>query len=431
MPVSTYTGYVDTTEDALLIFEACRLNVLPRRTRRLAESERKYVESGSVFVWDETESGIRRWTDGRRWSPSRVSGCFLVYSELESKLSTLTTDVPLEDGLIKKSLSLYTTENDKLHLVCYYRKSDLPRLQMPSDDPALSHIQISHSLYPAVIPSMLHTLPVRQTQTMSGSSGGKRRSSVTLATLPVNVRHAISMQQVQRRLTVGNNESVAETRLMDHSDRPLIHSMASAGLPPDPQQHMVHPQFSPTSAISSRRGSVRTMPDNTGNLRTSILQGVGNQGLAASRISTTGTVDADEQPLSALSLGQPTSKMQHAASSSFRSLSHPFLLDNSDLPPITGSSTAPGSRRNTMYSSEKNQQVPEGNSEQFKLPPISELLTIANRQPNSLVSAMSPHQGGGTRSEKARMRYAEQPWSRRPQAAATADVFGLSGYSIG
>ncbi|KAJ1720511.1 Gluconate transport-inducing protein [Coemansia erecta] len=213
MSVSTYIGYIDTTEDALLVFEACRINILSRRTRRLAESERKYVESGSVFVWDETESGIRRWTDGRRWSPSRVSGCFLVYSELESKVSPLTTDVPLENGLIKKSLSLYTTENDKLHLVCYYRKSDLSRLRSPSSDPALCNIQVSRSLYPAVIPSMLQTLPVRQTQTMSGSGGsggGKRRSSVTLATLPVNIRHAISMQQVQRRQTVGNNEPLPQ-----------------------------------------------------------------------------------------------------------------------------------------------------------------------------------------------------------------------------
>ncbi|KAI2474456.1 cAMP-independent regulatory protein pac2, partial [Pyrenophora tritici-repentis] len=30
-------------------------------------------QSGSVFVWDEREAGMRRWTDGKSWSASRVS----------------------------------------------------------------------------------------------------------------------------------------------------------------------------------------------------------------------------------------------------------------------------------------------------------------------------------------------------------------------
>ncbi|KAJ1855014.1 Gluconate transport-inducing protein [Coemansia sp. RSA 2703] len=426
MTVSTYTGYIDTTEDALLVFEACRLNILSRRTRRLAESERKYVESGSVFVWDETESGIRRWTDGRRWSPSRVSGCFLVYSELESKISSLITDVPLENGLIKKSLSLYTTENDKLHLVCYYRKSDLSKLQTPSNDPTLCHIQVSRSLYPAVIPSMLQTLPVRQTQTMSGSSSGNRRSSITLATLPVNIRQAISMQQVQRRLTLGNDVSATGIGPMDYSDQPLIHSVSSACLPSDPQ-------LSTTSAAASRRGSLRAVADSKSDLRTLTLQNVNNQALAASHLSPTDGMDTDDQPLSALSPGKMTSNMQKSATSSFRSLSHPFLLDNSDVRPIAGFSTAPGSRRNTIFSADKNHRDSGYHTEQFKLPPISELITIADRQPHSLASATtSLHQGGDTRSEKARIRYSDQPWNRRAQAATATDGLGLglSGYSI-
>jgi hypothetical protein len=36
------------------------------------------VQSGSVFVYDEQESGIKRWTDGHSWSPSRILANFLV-----------------------------------------------------------------------------------------------------------------------------------------------------------------------------------------------------------------------------------------------------------------------------------------------------------------------------------------------------------------
>jgi hypothetical protein len=41
-------------------------------------SERRMITSGSVFVFDEDESGIKRWTDGFFWSPSRILGNFLV-----------------------------------------------------------------------------------------------------------------------------------------------------------------------------------------------------------------------------------------------------------------------------------------------------------------------------------------------------------------
>ena len=39
------------------------------------------VQSGAVFVFDEHESGIKRWTDGLVWSPSRILGNFLVSHE--------------------------------------------------------------------------------------------------------------------------------------------------------------------------------------------------------------------------------------------------------------------------------------------------------------------------------------------------------------
>lgn len=36
------------------------------------------VKSGAVFIFATEESGIKRWTEGLAWSPSRIDGNFLV-----------------------------------------------------------------------------------------------------------------------------------------------------------------------------------------------------------------------------------------------------------------------------------------------------------------------------------------------------------------
>ena len=46
------------------------------------QSERESIQSGAVFIFSEQDSGMRRWTDGMRWSKSRVEGQFLVYRRL-------------------------------------------------------------------------------------------------------------------------------------------------------------------------------------------------------------------------------------------------------------------------------------------------------------------------------------------------------------
>jgi hypothetical protein len=80
-----WSGWIETTGDALLILEAARRGLIPRVTRRLVDAERKMITSGSVFVFDEDESGIKRWTDGFFWSPSRILGNFLLYRETDKK----------------------------------------------------------------------------------------------------------------------------------------------------------------------------------------------------------------------------------------------------------------------------------------------------------------------------------------------------------
>lgn len=88
--IETFYGLVENTLDALRIFQMCQEGRLNRVLRRLHERERRLIRSGSVFVFDEEESGIRRWTDGRLWSPSRILGNFLIYRELEKKGSRVS-----------------------------------------------------------------------------------------------------------------------------------------------------------------------------------------------------------------------------------------------------------------------------------------------------------------------------------------------------
>ncbi|KAI4148145.1 MAG: hypothetical protein LQ340_005216 [Diploschistes diacapsis] len=79
----TWFGHVATTRDALILFEACLTGTLHHVPRRPHDRERSHlIKSGFVFIYEENASGIKRWTDGVPWSPSRILGNFLVYREL-------------------------------------------------------------------------------------------------------------------------------------------------------------------------------------------------------------------------------------------------------------------------------------------------------------------------------------------------------------
>ncbi|CAG8552772.1 5753_t:CDS:2 [Funneliformis caledonium] len=98
--------------DALIIFEACRQGVLNRTTRRMVEEEKKVLCAGSIYVYDERESGIKRWTDGKYWSPSRIVGDFLVYQELEIRIPHIKSYDKLDDNLKQR----IKDENLKFHI---------------------------------------------------------------------------------------------------------------------------------------------------------------------------------------------------------------------------------------------------------------------------------------------------------------------------
>lgn len=80
----TFQGYIGTTIDALILFEACLQGILTHVPRRPHDRERPdLIKSGFVFVYEEHASGIKRWTDGVSWSPSRILSNFLIYRELD------------------------------------------------------------------------------------------------------------------------------------------------------------------------------------------------------------------------------------------------------------------------------------------------------------------------------------------------------------
>lgn len=135
-----------------------------------------------------SQKGIKRWTDGFLWSPSRILGNFLVYRELENRehikidnvysnsstttskatdetnlslmhqkeralvgsLTTLNTTYNFKkDGLIKKTIRIMVN-GTFLHIVNYYSKHDALNnlLPTPSASPELACLQISADLMP-------------------------------------------------------------------------------------------------------------------------------------------------------------------------------------------------------------------------------------------------------------------------------------------
>jgi len=76
--------YVRDAHDACVVLEAVRKGVLPLWTKRLTPAERNSVRPGNIYVWEEADEkgGLERWTDGRRWTQSRMRLDFLFYEEL-------------------------------------------------------------------------------------------------------------------------------------------------------------------------------------------------------------------------------------------------------------------------------------------------------------------------------------------------------------
>ncbi|KAG5859547.1 gluconate trasport protein [Encephalitozoon hellem] len=80
--IESFYGRMENESDCLVLIDLARRGLIPRVQRRLTPRERKQIRHGSIFVYCEEESAVRRWTDNMAWSPSRVQGVFLMYKQL-------------------------------------------------------------------------------------------------------------------------------------------------------------------------------------------------------------------------------------------------------------------------------------------------------------------------------------------------------------
>ncbi|TGO75364.1 hypothetical protein BELL_0218g00060 [Botrytis elliptica] len=79
----TWYGYIPDTKAAMILLEAAFTGKINHIARRPHDKERsELIKSGNIFIHEAQSSGVKRWTDGTTWSPSRMVGNFLVYREL-------------------------------------------------------------------------------------------------------------------------------------------------------------------------------------------------------------------------------------------------------------------------------------------------------------------------------------------------------------
>ncbi|KAF9527328.1 Gti1/Pac2 family-domain-containing protein [Crepidotus variabilis] len=138
---------IRSTADAHKIFSAIQQGLLQMVTRRLDADERLALRSGCIYAWEErgphtetTGLGIERFTEGRRWSPSRVRDEFLFYYEKYSPPPDLNNPgnkssepkPPRDwDPLVKQTYSVWVdTEKGrrKWHLTAYFTQATIDQL---------------------------------------------------------------------------------------------------------------------------------------------------------------------------------------------------------------------------------------------------------------------------------------------------------------
>jgi hypothetical protein len=117
---------IRSTQDAHKIFFAIQQGLLLMVTRRLDAEERLALKTGCVYAWEErgphtevTGLGIERFTEGRRWSPSRVRDvCTFPYYPRRTSLRL----TPLFLGVL---ILLRKVLPDTGHRVCFFASQQL------------------------------------------------------------------------------------------------------------------------------------------------------------------------------------------------------------------------------------------------------------------------------------------------------------------
>ena len=270
----TFTGYVACTRDALLLVQAClagRLLLVPRRPNN--QERISSIRSGSIFIYEEHMSGIKRWTDGLTWSPSRILGDFLIYRELESISSiegnkrkshsqgrisksgdtnsrrrrtfrrsgriaatevqdpnelqrsivgSLIDSYPFKaGGLIKKAITMFVS-GVAYHLVSYYAMDDImhQNLSTPGDIFGLDNLRyrLESNLQGSTMTPMLYN----NTEAISEDRWNARHIALGQILMP------LSVPEVELRWTVENNQLA----IADHEYQERIYTMESLAVEP-------------------------------------------------------------------------------------------------------------------------------------------------------------------------------------------------------
>ncbi|KAJ3236312.1 hypothetical protein HDU81_010901 [Chytriomyces hyalinus] len=140
---ATYNGRIKDSLDAGIVIEACIKGIL-RKVSAAMEVSSIEIRSGTVFVIDEGDGNIQRWRDGYQWSPSRISGGFLIYRQVEtndivpsteagetqnipadgSKLTKGKSFTVLPDGLTKKTIGMIGSDRQSYRVISYYETEE-------------------------------------------------------------------------------------------------------------------------------------------------------------------------------------------------------------------------------------------------------------------------------------------------------------------
>ncbi|EJU05544.1 hypothetical protein DACRYDRAFT_92816 [Dacryopinax primogenitus] len=164
---------VSSQHDALVVFEAARRGLIPVMRHRLTENEKDiHIVPGTVYVWEEANASdrssrcLRRWTDGVKWSQSRMREPFLFYEEVppfertEADRRNKTRHPSRRDRIIKpdglKKLTFTAlvrlSPDDpmdrwaKWHLVCYMTQNDRT-VPAVSEHPELSQVEVPDGVF--------------------------------------------------------------------------------------------------------------------------------------------------------------------------------------------------------------------------------------------------------------------------------------------
>jgi hypothetical protein len=210
----TFHGYVDSTIDALLVFEACCLGHLLPVTRGPHDKERgDLIKSGNVFVYRK-DSTIKHWNDGVSWSSSRVLDELLFYRELEHHTFKIK-----EGGLLKKVVSA-NVNGGALTLISYYTVADVEanKFTTPSNHLTLKHIIPRHDLVLEQHFKFLHPSPNAPFPTGFGKVSMEQtllRPAQT--TMPPTTRLPYPPQYLDRRTSTALGSSTSISAHDEHS----------------------------------------------------------------------------------------------------------------------------------------------------------------------------------------------------------------------